>query len=257
MCEIIHSCTDDEPYFVINKKRNIPSAPLFKDDFSAYTQLQKQFPFLDDVHGKKEIEHGLIHRIDNETEGLILIASEQNFYDEMISLQKDNCFVKHYTALCEPFFYTPDSKEFPVFNDSNLDVKKAIETKQKISISSKFRPFGKGNGSVRPVNEFSGKAALKKCGKKNYSTQIEFGNTVFFEEKKLVEVHCSITQGYRHQVRCHLAWLGLPVHGDRLYNVFCSEKDSFCFTASSFEFTYMNKIKKYSIVPDFLEISST
>lgn len=31
-------------------------------------------------------------------------------------------------------------------------------------------------------------------------------------------MECKITQGYRHQVRAHLAWLGLPVKGDALYN---------------------------------------
>lgn len=254
MFEIIHYCTDEEPYFVINKKRKIPSAPLFKNDYSAYTELQKQFPFLDEVHGKKEIEHGLIHRIDNETEGLILIASQQNFYDEMIYLQNENLFVKKYTALCEPFLYTPDSKEFPKLE---LDVKKAFESKEKILVSSKFRPYGTGNTSVRPVNEFSGKAALKKCSKKNYSTQIEFGNIIQFNGKKLIEVHCSISQGYRHQVRCHLAWLGLPVYGDRLYNLLSNENDPFCFTASSFEFPFKSETKKYNIVPDFLKNAST
>jgi 23S rRNA-/tRNA-specific pseudouridylate synthase len=34
-----------------------------------------------------------------------------------------------------------------------------------------------------------------------------------------VQVVCRITEGFRHQVRCHLAWVGLPVVGDETYGV--------------------------------------
>jgi 23S rRNA pseudouridine1911/1915/1917 synthase len=27
----------------------------------------------------------------------------------------------------------------------------------------------------------------------------------------------SLARGFRHQLRCHLAWIGLPIRGDALY----------------------------------------
>ena len=49
----------------------------------------------------------------------------------------------------------------------------------------------------------------KKCGNKIYSTDIKI--------KKNIAV-CRITEGYRHQVRAHLAYSGYPICGDMLYN---------------------------------------
>ena len=46
---------------------------------------------------------------------------------------------------------------------------------------------------------------------------------------------CKISAGYRHQVRCHLAWLGLPVIGDKLYNR-NMKKSSLMFSAVGLEF---------------------
>ena len=31
-------------------------------------------------------------------------------------------------------------------------------------------------------------------------------------------ITCTLTQGFRHQVRAHLASIGLPIYGDPLYN---------------------------------------
>ncbi|MBP5283798.1 MAG: hypothetical protein J6Y93_03935, partial [Treponema sp.] len=49
----------------------------------------------------------------------------------------------------------------------------------------------------------------KKADSAVYSTNIQInGNNAL----------CTISRGYRHQVRCHLAWCGMPVHGDKIYN---------------------------------------
>ena len=38
------------------------------------------------------------------------------------------------------------------------------------------------------------------------------------KEKNQCEVLCKISKGFRHQVRNHLAWIGLPVINDPVYN---------------------------------------
>ena len=66
------------PYVIVYKPKGIPSAPLSLDDKNnVYSQVAQKFPELDIVIGKKQIEHGLIHRLDTVTGGLLLIAATQ------------------------------------------------------------------------------------------------------------------------------------------------------------------------------------
>lgn len=270
---LIHEASSSEPYFVISKDRNIPSAPLTINDDCAYSQLQKKYNFLEYVNGKKEIEHGLLHRIDNETEGLLLIASTQDFYDYIQLEQSKGFFIKHYTALCNFTKRIPD-EQFP---DFPAEIKSAInrllflyenndKTKHfspvEFTLTSRFRPFGKNSKTVRPVNEYSGKAALNKASPKFYETKISVTDIVEYDSTKLFKVKCTISSGFRHQVRCHLSWIGLPVYNDNLYNtILLEQKDTdepasakqICFTADSFSFNYNGIKKEYNITPDFLQ----
>ena len=99
--EVIHAPTEIEPYAVIVKPFGLPSAPLYEGDPSAYTQAAQLYPELNSVCGVKEVEHGLLHRIDTPTQGLLLIAARQDFYEYMQQVQKGGLFVKTYKALCD------------------------------------------------------------------------------------------------------------------------------------------------------------
>ena len=205
---IIHEPTKQSPFLIIDKAAHIPSAPLFEGDDSILTRAMDLFPQIALVHGKKEVEHGLIHRIDTETSGLVLIALTQDCYDSLIQIQKEGNFDKWYEADVD---FTPDASErlggFPPCELFNL--KKGSE----FTLESAFRPFGQKGREVRPINNASGKAALKKGGQALYRTEI----SVISDSKVL----CHIKAGYRHQVRCHLSWAGLPVQGDKIYNPDC------------------------------------
>ncbi|WP_294431214.1 pseudouridine synthase [uncultured Treponema sp.] len=201
--QIIHSPTEESPFLIVFKPAGLPSAPLFEGDESALTQAISLFPQIKEVQGKKKVEHGLVHRIDTETNGLVLIATTQKSYDALIQSQKDGKFIKWYRAEVDNI---PDCPE----RLGGFPSRQTVEGWQSLSIESFFRPFGKKGCEVRPVTEDSGRSALKKGGSTLYRTEISFSS-----ENKAV---CCITSGYRHQVRCHLAWCGFPVKGDKIYN---------------------------------------
>ena len=213
--EIIHEPTADKPFLVIYKPKGLPSAPLTEEDSqNALTQAIEKYPEIKSVCGKKPIEYGLLHRLDTATDGLMVIAATQECYDFLITEQAEGRFIKTYTAECD---IIKDNAEklggFPV---------EVPELTGFPEVTSYFRPYGEGRKEVRPVTENSGKAALAKLGKKKlYTTKIEI--------KKLSDTRaqatCEITEGYRHQVRCHLAWSGYPVIGDQLYNSECKSSD--------------------------------
>lgn len=233
--KVIHEPSAAEPFVVLSKPAGLATAPLKSlDEDSAFSQCARLFPAAKSVCGKKAVEGGLLHRIDTATSGLLLVASSQEFYDHIIAAQENGFFVKGYRAECAVNqknaqalggFPKPPAASLPF--DDFLQEKNAAAL-MGIELSSYFRPFGKGGKEVRPVLQDSNVAALKKIGsKKIYSTKIvaaDFGlegdSRAPFSgpSKPCARVECKIAQGYRHQVRCHLAWLGLPVRGDALYN---------------------------------------
>lgn len=211
--EIINNPDSLHPFLVVNKAAGVPSAPLFAGDFSALTLALNAFPQIKNVHGKKEIEHGLVHRIDTETSGLVLIALNQDFYDFMIQEQAENRFEKFYRAKVD---FAGDICEklagFPVSPFLIEETESAMKNHKILTVESEFRKFGKGGKEVRPVLENDGMAAKKKSSGKIYRTEIKF------LDENQNHVEAKITQGFRHQVRCHLAWIGFPVQGDAVYN---------------------------------------
>lgn len=238
--KILHSPTKNEPYLIIDKPRGLPSAPLFLDDECALTFAIQNFPEIKNVKGKKSIEAGLVHRIDTETRGLLLIATNQEFYDKICLEQTNGRFYKTYSAYCDGEIKGKSIKTiiegFPKLDPSlenkiNSLKKLTNESSLVLTISSTFRPYGQKNKEVRPVNEFSGKAAVKKSGKKVYITEI-----ILKKEMNGFLAQCKIKEGYRHQVRCHLAWIGLPIKGDILYNRYSKKSDNFLFYATGLEF---------------------
>ncbi len=203
---IIQSPDKEHPFAVVYKPASLPSAPLKAGEESALTQALACFPELKDVHGKKEIEHGLVHRIDTATKGLLLIAATQSAYENFKIQQKDHEFIKFYKARVEP--------------------EKAAEDRE-FSITSMFRPFGPKGKLVKPVFLNSSAADKKKAGKKVYTTNIRLeGNFAI----------CSIAEGYRHQVRAHLAYCGYPIKGDLQYNPSARENETMEFEAYRIEF---------------------
>ena len=228
-----------KPFAIIDKPAGLPSAPLTTEDKdNALYQAMELLPALANVCGKKEIEHGLLHRLDTATSGLLIIASTQECYDFLQNEQKEGKIIKKYKAVCD--IKQTKLTGFPelpqaIQNIIKTDLKKDVC----FTVSSYFRPFGPGRKEVRPVTENDSRAALEKLGKPVlYTTKIIIVD--FIKASNKVVVECQITNGYRHQVRCHLAWCGLPVEGDIIYNGAFKNKsaETMKFCASSLAFEY-------------------
>lgn len=214
--KIISEPTYEKPFLIIYKPKNLPSAPLSKTDTdNALYQAMQLFPQIKRVKGKKEIEYGLLHRLDTATDGLLLICTSQHSYDFLIEQQNQNKFIKTYIAECD---FIKDNAlslgSFPPLPENAENIINIQPLKSEIKIKSFFRSYGKNSREVRPVTEKSNKSSLQKVGKqKEYETCIAISKN---GEKYFAE--CKITQGFRHQVRSHLAWIGFPIINDKLYN---------------------------------------
>ena len=228
---VIHEPTPQKPFLIIDKPAGLPSAPLNESDKeNAFCQAAELFPQLLNVQGKKTVEHGLLHRLDTATSGLMIIAATQECYDFLQQEQKEGRIIKTYTAECGlPRRFAPRNDVGGIARSEGHPIK----------ITSYFRPYGPGRKEVRPVPLDANKTALSKVEKKViYTTNILVKSIDKSKNTALVE--CTITNGYRHQVRCHLAWCGLPVINDLLYNSETNKKSTeqmrFCASAIQFEY---------------------
>lgn len=240
--KIISEPSESQPFVVLYKTSGVPSAPISADDEdNAFSMAAKLIPEVLNVSGRKEIEHGLLHRLDTVTSGLLMIATTQSFYDYMLEEQKNGRFVKYYEAEC---IDCPNNSELlKGFPPVDFDDRKKLLCGEPVVVSSYFRNYGAGQKEVRPVSQNSNPAAMNKVGKQVvYNTEIKLIKQAVASGDSFT-VECKLTAGYRHQVRSHLAWLGFPIIGDSLYN--CNEKLSdnpqIHFTATKLMFTWNNK----------------
>ena len=209
----------DDDILVVRKFSGIPSAPLkeLETENALYYVSQKYPQVLQVNNSYKKIEGGLLHRIDTDTDGLLLFALNDFAWENLYNQQKQNKFEKEYTAFCENNFSNLEIlKGFPEF-----PFVKISENKKNILITSKFRNYGPEKKQVRPVLENEKTYAQKKASQKLYSTEILKVEKIENQYK----IKCKITSGFRHQVRCHLAWAGFPIINDKIYNSNFAEKN--------------------------------
>lgn len=197
---------ETELFLVVVKPAGLPTVPLAKypDTPSLLTQVAVSHPEI--VQGvSPHVHEGLIlHRLDTDTCGLVLIARDRTTYGRLQDMQRNGLFVKTYVA--------------EVSRGTALDgfpsEHPSIDVNGPISIESRFRAFGSGRRAVRPVVADSGHYAQSKGGNQWYTTTVERMDR---EEGAKRLFRCILARGFRHQIRSHLAWTGNPIVGDRLY----------------------------------------
>ena len=158
----------------------------------------------------------LVHRLDFETHGLVLAARNEKIFQFFKVLQANGDFVKEYSAICV-HTNTPVNPSAPIPNYTTFPPPPALSglnpSKEKpLIIDSFFRPFGPGRKQVRPV--IDDRKKQKEIAKDRggcYRTEITGINGNVFTAR--------IKRGFRHQIRCHLAWAGFPILNDELYGL--------------------------------------
>ena len=182
---------ENKDFLIADKPHDIPTVPLKSQDMDGTLMgmVAEIYPDILSVKGMNSWEYGAVHRLDTATAGLVIFARTQEAYDYLCSKQRDNLMEKTYTAFVEPSdrlkgFDRPDAMTF--------------------EIVSYFRSYGPKSKEVRAVQDIR-----RADSPVLYRTKVtDLGNNV---------MQCTITRGFRHQIRFHLAWAGIPIIGDTLY----------------------------------------
>jgi 23S rRNA pseudouridine1911/1915/1917 synthase len=204
-------------FAVIYKPPFIHSAPLgllrAPTLFEWYARI---YPPVLALKGIKPAEGGLIHRLDYETEGLVLVGKNQAALDALLLGQRQGLIVKEYSALTDrkaggnssPGFPPPPFRELPGAS---------------FCIRSFFRPWGLGRKAVRPAEALSpGRKDTAGDRGQPYTTEV----LAWEEREGAACFHLRLKRGFRHQIRCHLSWIGMPVRRDILYGAPEQEAES-------------------------------
>jgi len=221
-------------YIIVEKPHGVPTVPLKKgSEIPTLLDIAgTQYPeILGDTH-----EGFTLHRLDTATRGLVLFARTAESYAVFQDLQKRGGILKEYLAICS-------TESEGSVTDGYPPVSHRPVPQQWDVITSRFRPWGRGRKAVRPVTSQSPASASLKAGRSDYRTE------VFIHSEGEARVNCEvkIVNGFRHQIRSHLAWLGYPIIGDELYGG--RESDVLHLYACGLAFfdRYMNRNVHYTL----------
>tara|TARA_B100001029_G_C15063839_1_gene461397 strand:- start:502 stop:1395 length:894 start_codon:yes stop_codon:yes gene_type:complete len=169
---------EDEDLIVLSKDEGIIVHP--SETYNGPTLVSgiiEKYPEISDV-GEAQ-RPGIVHRLDKETSGLMVIAKNPKSYNDLKLKFKNRKVTKEYIAIVNG----------PIKNKGIIEA-----------------PIGR-----HPTNKI--KRALVENGKTAYTSYEKI-----YENNDISMVKVNILTGRTHQIRVHLSSIGCPVVGDNLYS---------------------------------------
>ncbi len=169
-----------EDYLIINKPHALLVHPTDKKETNTLANwLLEKFPDLIHV-GDDPRRPGIVHRLDREVSGLMIIALNQKFFEIIKKQFQERTIIKEYTALAHGNIINNEGEVItPLERDNETGLMKAL-------------PAGEG------LNAHTTYEVIKRYP--NYT---------------LIKVQ--IKTGRMHQIRAHLYSIGHSIVGDKLY----------------------------------------
>lgn len=214
----------DRELIALDKPAGLHTAPLRAGEDTLLGRLLARFPEVAGLPGRKPGEPGLLHRLDRGTSGVVLAARTTEAFHRLSDDLAAGRVRKEYLAVCVPqAAFAPAA---------------TVKPGDRLQVESRFAPFGPGRRKVRVVlaGDPEPRGGRRKASPESYRTEAE----VVQVRAGLALVRAVILRGFRHQVRAHLAHLGLPLLTDELYGgpVPSGARRRLCLHASAVELAH-------------------
>ena len=176
---------EDKDILIVNKQKGLvvhPGAGNSKNTL-ANALAYKYKKNLSDINGK--LRPGIIHRIDKETSGLLVVAKNNISHSNLSKQFSEHTIKRKYKCLV-----------WGILRPLNGRIDTLISRNKK-------------NRQLMTVSELSGKRAIT-----NYKTL-----RTFFRKDipKISLMECELETGRTHQIRVHLSYKGVSILGDKQY----------------------------------------
>ncbi|BAP39703.1 RluA family pseudouridine synthase [Metamycoplasma canadense] len=176
---------ENDDYIIINKPSNlvVHPAPGHHDNTLVNGLMYHFKNNLSNINGLLRL--GVVHRIDKDTSGLLIIAKNNETHNYFASLLKEHKINRTYLAIVDGKI--PNKKihiDLPIGRD--------FKNRQKYTVTEQ--------------------------NSKNAYTMIEVLEYLKINNKDKTLVKCNLKTGRTHQIRVHLKYINHPVYGDPIYN---------------------------------------
>ncbi|VEU78342.1 RluA family pseudouridine synthase [Mycoplasmopsis columbinasalis] len=213
---------EDDDLVVINKPSNLvvhPAPGHFND--TLVNGLIHHFKQLSDANG--EFRPGIVHRIDKDTSGLLLVAKTNEIHNALGQMLKQHKINRSYIAIVEGLIPHKLMK-------INIPLARSRQDRKLIGVD--------GDG-------------------KNAITYVEVLKTFYFENHPYTLIRCELETGRTHQIRVHLAHIKHPIYGDATYG---SKVDDFNQRLHAYKLEFIHpktqqKIELFAQVPPEFDIA--
>lgn len=167
---------EDKEILVLNKPKGLLIHPT--DHQTSGTLVNGLLHYTDHLGNKDSIRPGIVHRLDKDTSGVLIVAKTDRSYENLVEMFKAGNIKRYYTALLDGHLKDAVYVDQPIARDPNIRVQMAVVEGGRDS-QSHFVP-------VKYIKDFT-----------------------------LADIE--IFTGRTHQIRVHSLYLGRPVVGDPVY----------------------------------------
>jgi 23S rRNA pseudouridine1911/1915/1917 synthase len=169
---------EDDNLLVVHKPADLVCHPTKGDKYSSLISRAR-------IHLKTESEPRLVNRLDRETSGLVVIAKNSEAARELGKIWETRSVTKEYLAIVHGHVAA---------EQGTIDVPLGKDEASRVAIKDRVRADG-----ASAQTEFSLEKRFERGGRQ-------------FSLLRII-----LRSGRKHQIRIHLAHLGHPIVGDKLY----------------------------------------
>lgn len=172
---------EDDDILVVNKPAGLQTHPgVWQEQDTLANALLARYPEIKNI-GEDSLRPGLVHRLDKDTSGLMIIAKNQKFFHHLKDQFQNRKVKKIYLCLVRGLM----KKDQGFVN----------------------RPIGRS--ASKPIRQTTGKSRNQR------EALTEFKVLTRFKDYTLIQALPKT--GRTHQIRVHMASIGHPIVGDKTY----------------------------------------